>query len=166
VDFAAGVLRVRHQLSRGTAKKPSRIVPLKTDSSAREVVLVSALAALLREQRAKALSSGFHRTDAFVFTTRNGTPISQRNATRALGRVARAASLEGVGFHTLRHGFASTLIVELRLDPVVVSRQLGHARPSITLDRYSHLFDRARHADDLRERLASSRLAAAVARVR
>jgi integrase len=74
--------------------------------------------------------------------------------------------LEGIGYHTLRHGVASTMIVELRLDPVVVSRQLGHARPSITLDRYSHLFDRARRADDLRERLASSGLAAAVAGVR
>jgi hypothetical protein len=35
--------------------------------------------------------------------------------------------------------------------------------PAITLDRYSHLFDRARHADDLRERIGSSSLAAAVA---
>jgi len=127
---------------------------------------VEGLAALLREQRARALSSGFHGEKSFVFSTRSGTPISQRNATRSLGRVARAASLEGVGYHTLRHGFASTLIVELRLDPVVVSRQLGHARPSITLDRYSHLFDRARHVDDLHERLASSGLAAAIIGVR
>jgi len=77
--------------------------------------------------------------------------------------LALGQSLEGiVGFHTLRHGFASTLIVELGLDPVVVSRQLGHARPSITLDRYSHLFDRARHADDLRNRLQASQLASVV----
>jgi integrase len=135
VDFDAGVIRVRYQLSRGSADAPATLVPLKTDSSAREVVLVDWLSALLREQRAKALSSGFHGAESFVFTTRNGTPISQRNATRSLGRVARAAGLNRVGFHTLRHGFASTLVVELRLDPVVVSRQLGHARPSITLDR-------------------------------
>jgi hypothetical protein len=42
-------------------------------------------------------------------------------------------------------------------------KQLGHARPSLTLDTYSHLFDRARHAENMRERLASSALAAAVA---
>jgi integrase len=111
------------------------------------------------------MQSGNHAPETFVFATRNGTALSQRNATRSLGRIARAASLEGIGYHTLRHGFASTLIVELRLDPVVVSRQLGHARPSITLDRYSHLFDRARHADDLRERLEASALTATVARV-
>jgi len=108
------------------------------------------------------MQAAHHAPESFVFCTRDGKPISQRNATRSLARIAAAASLEGVGFHTLRHGFASTLIVELRFDPVVVSRQLGHARPSITLDRYSHLFDRARHADDLRERLQGSQLAAVV----
>jgi integrase len=164
VDFDAEVIRVRHQLSRGSRDAPAKLVPLKTDSSAREVVLVPALATILRERRAKAMQYGHHAPESFVFSTRNGTPISQRNANRSLARIARAAKLNGIGYHTLRHGFASTLIVELRLDPVVVSRQLGHARPSITLDRYSHLFDRARHADDLRERLGASELAAVVSR--
>jgi integrase len=45
---------------------------------------------------------------------------------------------------------------------VQVSRQLGHAAPSITLDTYSHLFDQARHAADIRSWMASSGLAAAV----
>jgi integrase len=164
VDFEAGLIRVRHQLSRGSANDPAKLVPLKTDSSAREVVLAPALAAVLRERRAKTIRAGHHAPESFVFCTREGKPMSQRNTTRSLQRIARGALLEGVGFHTLRHGFASTLIVELRLDPVVVSRQLGHARPSITLDRYSHLFDRARHADDLRERLQASRLASVVRR--
>ena len=34
-----------------------------------------------------------------------------------------------------------------------VSRQLGHASPSITLDVYSHMFDHAWHADAAREAL-------------
>jgi integrase len=62
----------------------------------------------------------------------------------------------------LRHGFASALIVDLGLDPVHVAKQLGHSRPSFTLDRYSHLFDRSRHAENMREQLASSGLAEAV----
>lgn len=58
--------------------------------------------------------------------------------------------------HSCRHGFASHLIVELGLDVVQVSRQLGHSSPGITLNVYAHLFDRARHAEDIRARMASS----------
>ena len=58
--------------------------------------------------------------------------------------------------HDLRHTFASHLIVDLKLDVAQVSRILGHARPSITLDRYTHLFDQAGHAAEIRERMAAS----------
>jgi hypothetical protein len=33
---------------------------------------------------------------------------------------------------------------------------LGHARITITLDTYTHLFDDARHAQDIRTRMAAS----------
>jgi integrase len=162
VDFEAGVLHVRNQLSRGTVANPSKLVPLKTDKSAREVILSDDLADLLREHRKSTLARGLSGPDRFVFSTRNGTPLSHRNAARALTDACDSAGIRRIGFHVLRHGFASTLIVDLGLDPVQVCRQLGHAAPSITLDTYSHLFDRARHGDDLRERIGSSGLAAAV----
>jgi integrase len=116
---------------------------------------------VLRAQRERALACGHHGPEDFVFATRLGTPTTQRNATRTILRAAKKSELKNVGYHALRHPFASVLIIDLRLDVVQVSRQLGHARPSITLDRYSHLFDRARHADNLGERLGSSGLAAA-----
>lgn len=163
VDFDAGLLRVRYQLSRGSASKPSRLVALKTDKSARDIVLSEPLAAVLREHRKRQLARGQASDEGFVFATRTGTPLSHRNAARAITDATTAAGLPRVGFHVLRHGFASALIVGLGLDPVQVSRQLGHAAPSITLDTYSHLFDRARHAEDIRKRMASSGLAAAVA---
>jgi hypothetical protein len=46
--------------------------------------------------------------------------------------------------------FASHLI-RAGIDPVRASRQLGHGRPSITLDIYAHEFDHARGLDDLRD---------------
>jgi len=68
--------------------------------------------------------------------------------------VARAVELAGLDddgkprlrFHDLRHCFASLLIAQ-GADVVFVSRQLGHANPSITLLVYSHLFDAAKHAE-------------------
>ena len=58
--------------------------------------------------------------------------------------------------HDLRHTFASHLIIDLGLDVAQVSRMLGHARITITLDIYTHLFEDARHARDIRTRMAAS----------
>jgi integrase len=65
----------------------------------------------------------------------------------------------GLRFHDLRHTFASHLIIDLGLDVVQVSRILGHASASTTLDIYAHLFDQARHAADIRARMAHSEFA-------
>jgi len=66
------------------------------------------------------------------------------------------AGIESLRFHDLRHTFASHLILDLGLDVAQVSRLLGHATPSITLNVYTHLFDRARHHEDIRSRMESS----------
>jgi integrase len=58
--------------------------------------------------------------------------------------------------YDLRHTFASHLIIDLGLDVAQVSRILGHARITITLDTYTHLFEDARHAQDIRTRMATS----------
>ena len=42
-----------------------------------------------------------------------------------------------------------------------VSRQLGHSNPSITLEVYAHLFDRADHAQAAREALEAGYAAVA-----
>ena len=59
----------------------------------------------------------------------------------------------------LRHTFASHLILDLGLDVAQVSRILGHASPTITLDVYTHLFDDARHAREIQGRMAVSTFA-------
>jgi len=61
--------------------------------------------------------------------------------------------------HDLRHTFASHLIVDLGIDVAQVSRILGHARITITLDTYTHLFDDARHTREIRRRMAASQFA-------
>jgi integrase len=48
------------------------------------------------------------------------------------------------------------VIIDLGLDIAQVSRMLGHARITITLDIYTHLFEDARHAQDIRTRIAAS----------
>jgi integrase len=57
--------------------------------------------------------------------------------------------------HDLRHTYASLLVAQ-RANVVFVSRQLGHASPTTTLDVYAHLFDRAEHAKRTSDLLETS----------
>ena len=65
--------------------------------------------------------------------------------------------------HTLRRTFASHLILDLKLDAVQVSKQMGHAKPSITQNEYADLFDRARH-HEIREAMRASAFGAVLGR--
>ena len=157
IDFRERVIRVRAQLSRGTKTIPPRRVDLKTKAGRRDIALAGELEQYLREHlRATERATGLPRADAYVFTTSSGKPLNRNNvAKRGLDNAARAAGLNRddlpkLGFHDLRHTFASHLI-RAGIDPVRASRQLGHARPSITLDIYAHEFDRARGLDDVRD---------------
>ncbi|HCG01760.1 MAG TPA: hypothetical protein DEV93_14610 [Chloroflexi bacterium] len=165
LNFKTGLIHVRHQLSRARSDKPARRIQLKTRAATRDIPLLPQLAALLKQHK---LASPFTQDHHFVFATTHGTPQSARNVERrGLRRAADLAGLDHKGqpplrVHDLRHTFASHMIVDLKLDVAQVSRILGHARPSITLDTYTHLFDHAAHADNIRHRMAESEFAAAL----
>jgi len=166
IDFPAGVVHVRHQLARGRRGTPPRRIPPKTRASVREIPLLPQLAAVLRQHKR---GSRFTSGSDYVFATANGTPFLHHNVSkRVLRRAATVAGLDRPGrrvrFHDLRHTFASHLIIDIRLDVVQVSRILGHARTSMTLDTYTHLFDAARHGADVRADLARSDFANLLAR--
>ena len=121
--------------------------------------LVAQLAEVLADHRRRTL---FAAGSDWVFVTANGTPHGHRNVTRrGLQRAARIAGIDnGSGpalrYQDLRHTFASHLILDLGLDVAQASRILGHASPTITLNVYTHLFDDARHAREIRARMAAS----------
>jgi len=159
VDLQEGLIQVRYQLSRAREDKTARRVRLKTRAATREIPLLPQLGSLLKQHK---LAAPHSASADYVFATALGTPLGGRNVERrGLGRAADLAGLNPeelprLRVHDLRHTFASHLIVDLRLDVAQVSRILGHARPSITLDVYTHLFDRASHAADIRARMAGS----------
>jgi integrase len=137
-------------------------VATKTPASVREVPLVPQLADLLAAHKQ---ATPFAAPGDWVFATGRGTPLGHRNVSRrVLQSATRAAGLDDEGwpplrFHDLRHTFVSHLIIDLELDVAQVSRILGHARITITLDTYTHLFDDARHLRDIRSRMAASSFA-------
>jgi integrase len=153
IDLEAGVVRVRKQLDRDG----QRVSP-KTPNAVRDIELMPALAAVLRAHKEVAFGAGRAKPEDFVFASTAGTPMHYRNvARRGLDQAMEAAKLTGEGrprlrFHDLRHTFASILISQ-GCDVVFVSRQLGHASTPVTLSVYAHLFDRAKHAQRMRDGL-------------
>ncbi len=103
------------------------------------------------------MRSAFSLDSSFVFGNPDGRGRDHRSTSRGIERAVQRAGLgDGISAHSFRHTFASILIVGLKYDPVSVSRQLGHKKPSFTQDVYAHLFDRGKHADALREQLEQS----------
>lgn len=73
-----------------------------------------------------------------IFSTRYGTPHHPRYILRDFKILIRKVGLPIIRFHDLRHTAAS-LMLNHGIPVLVVSRILGHAKPSITLDVYGHL---------------------------
>lgn len=79
--------------------------------------------------------------DDLVFTTRRGGVLRNLNFRRdVFDPAAKAASLEGLTPHELRHTAAS-LAVSAGANVKAVQRMLGHKSAAMTLDVYSGLFD-------------------------
>jgi integrase len=139
---------------------------LKTAAATRDIPLLPQLAAVLKRHK---LATAHSADSDYVFATATGTPLGYRNVERrGLGHAADTANLNNtqqprLRVHDLRHTFASHLIIDLKLDIAHVSRILGHARPSITLDTYTHLYNQAQHSDNIRDRMAESGFGALIA---
>src|SRR5262249_16335082 len=114
-----------------------RVAGTKTEASAGTIPLLPALARELRDLQRRKRAQGIHlvASDARVFSTGSGKPVSRRNVLRAVQRAARRAGLqpEGaqpVGNHDLRHSLASNAFA-LGLAPTEVAALLRHANPKV-----------------------------------
>jgi integrase len=134
VDFVAGELHVRAQLSRGSRPQPARRVKPKSRNSVRTLPLFDASAALASLSLASSYSAG----GDFVFTTSTGKPRSQRNADRAFA-VAAERSGVAASWHDLRHTAISRWAarVPLEVDAATVAAWSGDRLETI-LAHYVH----------------------------
>jgi integrase len=137
VDFLGRRLEVTRQLLLLPREAP-KLAPPKTPASRRSIplgkVVVDELAAHLARWPAG--------EEGFIFTDDQGRPISRTRFSTYVWRPAVGAAEgvpAGVGFHALRHYYAS-LLISAGESVKVVQERLGHANASETLDTYSHLW--------------------------
>jgi integrase len=127
VDLVAGKIRIAHSVTRGVVTTPKSGKP-------REVPLSDAAVRALRAHR--------HLRGELVFCDGAGKMLTKGACKCPLLRACKRASLRQVGWHALRHTFASHLV--MRNVPLkAVQELLGHATIEMTM-RYAHLSPDAR----------------------
>lgn len=138
----------------------------KTYTSIRDIPLIPEAVEILNKQRLynkeDRFNAGMAYSDyGFIFSNPLGQPFDQRTYADNFERIVKAAGIDkviqlgtndaSVGFHTLRHTFA-TRAVENGMDILVLSKILGHAQASTTLNKYGHVL-----ADHLRSSMEKIR---------
>ncbi|MDF2530876.1 MAG: site-specific integrase [Clostridia bacterium] len=139
--------------------------PPKTKSSIRRIpipdMLVNELKLHKKKQSEKSLKLGVENfnTQGLVFCSETGTPLTPRNVQRAHYLVCEKAKVNpqeiikdektnisyGVGFHALRHTFA-TRMIESKVDVKTVQDWLGHSTIQMTYNIYVHVQEQTKKA--------------------
>jgi integrase len=122
VDLFAGRLVVRRNLSRGEITTPK-------NGKTREIPLGNDVGAALNRHR--------HLRGDLVFCKAGGTTLTKGGTKHPLWRACKRAGLRRIGWHVLRHTFASHLV--MRKAPMkAVQELMGHSTIAMT-ERYAHL---------------------------
>lgn len=157
VDLDADTVRVEHQLLRDATFGPP-----KSKAGKREIGLQQLGTYALRVQRnqqVKERSRARRRRsnpDDLVFTATIGTSLGVRPVWHGLHNACTDAGVRPIRFHDLRHACA-TLLLTGGDQLEVISKVLGHADSSTTLNVYAHL-------DPKRAKVAASRIDVALGR--
>ena len=141
-DWITHTIKVERQLVR-PEEKDAQFASPKTKYGRRTISLGSRSIEILHDhferQNSERIKAGEKwRENGLIFTNAEGGPLDPRNLLRDFKRLLLHAGLPLIRFHDRRHTAAS-LMLNHNIPVLVVSRMLGHARPSITLDVYGHL---------------------------
>jgi len=144
LKWNSGVIYVKRQVQRVPGQAWKFVEP-KTKAGRRTITLGEGSLQILREHREKQLNRKLKAGDrwqefSLIFPSSVGTPLTPSNLHRDFHRVLALAVLSRIRFHDLRHTAAS-LMLNHGVPVIVVSKILGHAKPSTTMDIYGHLIN-------------------------
>ena len=146
VDLDRNIIQVREAVEY-TRAHGLRFKSPKSKAGRRDITMPDLLIETLREYRKAQLElriklgAGNLLDDGLLFADLEGTLPSPNSISAAWSDFAKAIGVPEVTFHALRHTHASQLISE-GVDIVTISKRLGHAKPTITLAIYAHLFQK------------------------
>jgi integrase len=145
LDWKNKTISVCRQLVHNPRLQPELFGPLKTSSAYRTIYLgdqtIEKLHAHFNAQaieRTRAEKDNKWTDYDVIFPSLIGTPMRQVNLYNNFKRIIRQLGLPDIRFHDLRHTAAS-IMLNHNVPVDVVSKRLGHAKVSITLNVYAHL---------------------------
>lgn len=134
VNLKNGTVTIRQQLQRVGSEITFH--PPKTKSGKRKISIPATVTAALQELRNNEKTIDI-KQETLVFRNSNSNPVRPEVLERAWKKVITQCGLPYRNFHCLRHTHA-TLLLSAGIPIIEVSRRLGHARVSHTLDLYGH----------------------------
>lgn len=106
------------------------MTPPKTESSIREILINKKLVDIIKKYSEKLYSLN-KETRLFK--------LHQTNIRKQIKSFAEKVGVKIIRVHDLRHSHAS-LLIHLGVNPLAISKRLGHENIDTTLNTYSHLY--------------------------
>ena len=129
-DFARQLIRVRQSVDAATRT----VCGVKSKASSADLPMSKELEARPRTH----LQRHDHKNE-LIFVNRRGRPFSANKLReKQLHPLLDALGIPRGGFHSMRHGAASSLLDD-GATPAVVQKQLRHSDARITLELYGHV---------------------------
>lgn len=147
VDFQKGAILISKQLVRPEHRAESGLFISPKNGKPRTITPAPSVLKTLKEQRRRQaetrIKAGplWDNPHALAFTDQIGRPLLQQTVEGWFSAAVKAAGLEGVRFHDLRHTYAVNAI-RAGDDIKTIQGNLGHASAGFTLDRYGHFTER------------------------
>lgn len=134
-DIKDHKISIDKSLTKKTENGLYEIKEPKTASSIRQISINESLYNfLMKYKEREKLLAGFNE-DWFVFGRMK--PLPQTTIDRVKNEAVKKAGVKNIRLHDFRHSHASNLIA-LGVNPVAVSRRLGHSKIDMTLSTYTH----------------------------
>jgi integrase len=131
INLAERTVSVREAIYDGVFDTP------KTEAGVRRVPLSAAAVSLIEEWQRRARSTP---SEALVFSTWSGKPISPNNVLKPIAAAAKALGLPNLSWLTFRRTYSSWAH-EKGVPGKVVATLMGHAKVDTTLNVYTQVLD-------------------------
>jgi integrase len=152
IDLDRATLSVRQSVVILAGKDGEKARPViqepKSQAAKRTIDLDPATVVALRSHKDRQAfqrrAATFWDDNALMFCADNGRILNPNNVLRNFDAIVERADVPRIDMHDLRHTHATFLLLD-GVPVTLVSKWLGHAKVSITLDTYSHILPGFEH---------------------